>query len=136
MTSGRDGTGIAMERRRRHRYWALLIAGLAVAIGFGIVARHFAGPGGSIPPALAIALAAGLILMLVVGTWIYYRSVDELEWANNVIACFWGFNAFIIAFPVWLILHRGGLAPPPDTMIIYFGSALIALVAYCWKRFR
>jgi hypothetical protein len=113
-----------------------MVGGLAVAIVLGSLGRAFADPAGTLAPLAAVAIAVGLVFLMVGGTWIYFRSVDELEWANNLAAGFWGFNAFMLAFPVWHILWKGGFVPRPDTTAIYLGAATIALAAYLWGRFR
>ena len=134
--TNREQAGTAIERRHRRRYWTLLVGGLAVAIVLGSIGRAFRDAGGTIDPAVAMIVAAGIIVLVVAGTWAYYRSVDELEWANNLVACFWGFNAFLLAYPTWHVLWKGGLVPRPDMTAIYLGSAFIAVAAYLWKRFR
>lgn len=131
-----QNVGTNTERRRRRQYLALLGAGLIFAFALGLGGRVSTGPQGTIAPALAIILVLGLSLLIVGGTWIYSRRVDELQWANNLFACFWGFNAFILAVPAWLILKKGGLAPEPDIFTIYIGAAAIAAAAYLWKKYR
>ncbi len=131
-----DNIGTTLERRRRRQYWALMVGALLVSLAIGMTGRISTGPEGTISPVLAIVLVVALTALLLVGTWVYFRKVDELEWANNLFGCFWGFNAFVLAFPAWEILHKGRLAPEPDTMIIYMGAVTVALLAYCWKRFR
>lgn len=130
-----DGTGTAMERQHRRRYWMLLLVGLAIAVALGLMGRAATNPDGTIGPIVAMIVAAGIAILVGGGTWLYSRSVDELEWANNVTAGFWGFNAFMIAYPAWHILWKGGVVPRPDMTAIYLGTALISLAAYLWKRF-
>ena len=129
-----DGAGTALERRHRRLHWTLLLGGLALAIVLGSAGRAFTGAGGTIAPAVAVLVAGGLVLLMSVGTWVYFRSVDDIEWANNHAACFWGFNAFMIAYPTWHVIWKGGLVPRPDATAIYLGAATIALAAYLWKR--
>ena len=131
-----ERTGTEMERQLRRRYWALMIGGFAVALVIGLAGRASRGPEGTLAPMLAIALVAGVVLLVVGGNWVYYRSVDELEWANNLAGCFWGFNAFMLGYPAWHILWMGGLLAKPDMTALYVGAASVALAAYLWKRFR
>ena len=131
-----ERTGTAVERQLRRRYWMLTIGLLAVALAIGLAGRASQGADGTMAPALAVALAAAVVLFIVGGTWIYFRSVDELEWASNLVACFWGFNAFLVGFPAWHILWKGGLVEKPEAAALYLGAAAVALAAYLWKRFR
>ena len=128
--------GTALERQRRRQYWTIMAVALIISLVIGLAGRFSVGPEGTIAPALAVALALALTLLLIIGNWIYFRRVDELEWANNLIAGFWGFNAFMLAFPVWHILQKGRLAPEPDVFAIYMGAASIALTVYLWRKFR
>jgi FtsH-binding integral membrane protein len=131
-----DQIGTTLERRHRRQYWLIMGGGLLVSLVIGWAMGASTGPEGTIPAGLAILFVAALALLLGAGTWIYFRKVDELEWANNLFASFWGFNAFILAFPAWLILWKGRLVPEPDMFTIYIGAALVALAAYLWKRYR
>jgi hypothetical protein len=131
-----ENFGAVAESRRRRRYWTLMGLGLAAALVIGLAGRVLGTPYGPIAPAAAIGLAAALILLTVVGGWIYFRNIDELEVASNLVGGFWGFSAFMVGWPLWHILWRGGLAPQPDVVPIYFAAALISAVAFLWRRFQ
>lgn len=131
-----ERVGTALERRQQRRFWTLMLGGAAMAVVIGLTGRRLMEPSGTFTPVAAILLAAALTLLMVVITWMYFRTADELEWANNLNAYFWGFNAFLLGWPVWLILWKGGIVPEPDMPAIYLGSAGIALVAYLWNKFR
>ena len=135
MTGG-ENAGALAESQRRRRYWTLMGLALLASVVIGLTGRVLGGPEGPISPALAIGLAAGLLVLGVGGNWIYFRHIDELEVASNLVGGFWGFYAFIMGWPLWLILWRGGFLPEPDTMTIYFITAGVALLGFCWKRFR
>jgi hypothetical protein len=130
-----DNIGTVRERKRRQRYWALVLALVLIGGALG-AADIFDDPNAPIVPGLAIALSLGLTLLLIGGNWLYRRYVDELEWANNVVASFWGFNAFALGYPVWLLLWKGRLVPEPDILTLYFIAIGTAAVVYFWKRFR
>ena len=81
-------------------------------------------------------LAAALLLLAVVGNWVYFRSIDELEVASNLIGGFWGFYAFVVGWPLWHILWRGGLVPKPEMLPLYAGAVAVAIAGFLWKRFQ
>jgi hypothetical protein len=132
--SGNFGT--VAESRRRRRYWTLMGVALAAAVVIGLTGRILGTPYGPIAPAAAIGLAAALLLLAVVGNWAYFRSIDELEVAANLVGGFWGFYAFMVGLPVWHMLWRGGLVPEPEILTLYVGAGAVAVVGFLWKRFR
>jgi hypothetical protein len=86
----REGSGIRASRARRQRLWIVILT--AIAIGAAIDAilipmmRH-APPGGpTLPPLVGSIAAIALVLLLNVGTWIYLRFADELEYQDNLVA--------------------------------------------------
>jgi hypothetical protein len=135
MTDG-DNFGTVAERQRRRRYWTLMGLATAAALVLGVAGRILGTPYGPIDPAAAIGLAAALLLLMLVGNWVYFRNIDELEVASNLVGGFWGFYTFIIGWPLWHILWRGGLVPKPEMLPLYIAAALIAVVGFLWKRFQ
>ncbi|HYW17660.1 MAG TPA: hypothetical protein VE891_16085 [Allosphingosinicella sp.] len=133
MTGG-ENVGALAERQRRRRYWTLMGLALAAAVVIGLAGRILGTPYGPIAPAAAIGLAAALLVLTVVGNWVYFRSIDELEVASNLIGGFWGFYAFMVGWPLWHILWRGGLAPQPEFLPLYMGAGVVALAGFLWKR--
>lgn len=131
-----ENFGTVEEGRRRRRYWTLMGLALAAAVVIGLAGRILGTPYGPIAPAAAIGLTAALLLLAVVGNWIYFRSIDELEVAANLVGGFWGFYAFMVGLPVWHMLWRGGLAPEPEMLTLYVGAGAIALAGFLWKRFQ
>jgi hypothetical protein len=135
MTDGENFGSIA-ERQRRRRYWTLMGLALAAALVIGLAGRILGTPYGPIAPAAAIGLAAALLLLTVVGNWVYFRSIDELEVASNLVGGLWGFYAFVVGWPLWHLLWRGGLAPQPEMLPLYVGAVAVSVAAFLWKRFQ
>ena len=131
-----ENFGAAAESRRRRRYWTLMALASAAALVIGFTGRLLGTPYGPIAPAAAIGLAAALILLTVVGNWVYFRSIDELEVASNLVGGLWGFYAFMVGWPLWQILWRGGLAPEPEMLPLYVGAGAVAVAGFLWKRFQ
>lgn len=131
------GPGEARARARQRRYVMFLlvcslIGGLA---GFltGLFDQGdgnlFAGDWGklSLDPALAILIGALLTIGFVVLPVIGFRQVDEFKRENSFIGYTGGCLAALAAFPLWLALHAGQLAPAPHA----FGIWVIAFVSMC-----
>lgn len=131
-----ENFGAAAERRRRRRYWTLMGLALVAAVMIGLTGRILGTPYGPIAPGAAIALAAALLLFTVVGGWVYFRNIDELEVAANLVGGFWGFCAFIVGWPLWHMLWRGGLAPEPEVLPLYLIAGIVSVIGFLWRRFQ
>jgi hypothetical protein len=135
MTDG-DNFGTVAERQRRRRYWTLMGLALVAAVVLGLAGRILGTPYGPIAPAAAIGLAAALVLLTAVGNWVYFRGIDELEVASNLVGGLWGFYTFILGWPLWHILWRGGLVPQPEMPSLYVAAVAVSLAGFLWKRFQ
>ncbi|HEX9947701.1 MAG TPA: hypothetical protein VGA98_09185 [Allosphingosinicella sp.] len=133
--SDAENVGTIAEAQRRRRYWTLMGLALAASLVIGLTGRVLGTPHGSIGPGAALALSAALVLLTIGGNWIYLRSIDELEMASNLVGGFWGFYAFMLGWPLWHILWRGGFVAEPDMLTIYVGAGLVAVAGFLWKRF-
>jgi hypothetical protein len=123
------------EAQRRRRYWTLMGLAVVASLVIGLTGRVLGTPHGSIGPGAALALAAALLLLAIGGNWLYFRSIDELEMASNLIGGFWGFYALMVGWPLWHILWRGGFVAKPDMLTIYIGAGIVAVLGFLWKRF-
>lgn len=131
--------------RRRRRYWTAL--GLAAVIG-GIVGvwASFDQPAnrgaiemaftGSLSANFAIGASLFWVIGLLVSMIIYHRSIDDHEERAWLWAGLAGWYAFIFPAPVWWVLHRAGLAPPADAMLLFVLSMVANGVVYLWLKFR
>lgn len=128
---------------RQRRYWLGL--GLAAAIG-GVIGAwamldqpHGAGGWiGSGPISTQFAIGASLCwaIGLAISMVIYHRAIDDHEerawlWASTA-----GWYAVIFPAPVWWVLHRAGLAPPADVMLLFLLSMVVNAIVYLWLKFR
>lgn len=135
MTDG-ENFGTVAERQRRRRYWILMGLALVASVVIGLTARILGTPYGPIAPAAAIGLAVALLLLTAISGWVYLRNIDEHEVAANLVGGFWGFFAFMVGWPLWHILWRGGLVPQPDVVPLYYIVGAISIVGFLWRRFQ
>ena len=135
------GTGEALERSRRSRKVWLL--GLLVAGGFvgGFLSGYTQADAlfdstQTWPPALGIGLAIFYLVAVVGGGLLLSRYTDEFERLAQYKATSAGAVAYIIVYPVWLLLWKGGLVPEPMHFIIYLLFMAVVLIASLVYRVR
>lgn len=136
-----DASGEALERsRRRRKFW--IIGGLA---GIGFVAGFVAGftqphklfdPSLSWSPELTLGLAVAWLVAVIGGGLLYARHTDEFELAGSYKAVAAGAGAYIVLYPVWLLLWKGGVAPEPMHFVIFLGFMAVTLIASLFHRVR
>lgn len=130
---------------RRRRYWMSM--GFAAAIG-GLIGgwmvidqpegRSAIELAGSGPLSASFAIGASIFwtLGLAISMVFYHRSIDDHEerawlWAGTA-----GWYAVMFPAPVWWVLHRAGLAPPADAMLLFLLSMVANAIVYLWLKFR
>lgn len=138
------GVGEQMERARRRRFWITLGALAATGMPLGFVIGWNAGHNSvgvvdavsQIPP-IGLALAAAIyVLSMTVGTWVFAKSIDEVEMADNLWGSAAGFYAYTLLFPAWWLLGRANYVPAPDDWMIFIVASLSALIVYAWRKWR
>jgi hypothetical protein len=115
------------------------VMGLAMAmveprdVGDGI--RVFADT--PLPPgfALTIVLLIGLLLPAVSIYW-HRHATDEVEADAYKTGALYALNVYMIGAPVWWFLWRGGLAPAPDGIAIYFITVATVGVIWLYGKYR
>lgn len=128
------GPGEARSRQRRKRmtiYYGVSIA-LGFALGFGL-ANVEQGDGNfvlgdieslTLDPAVAVVVALGFLIgLLVLPAW-GYTQIDEHQARTNLIGMAAGCQVTIAGYPLWAALAMGGLAPMPTA----FGVFLLAFL--------
>lgn len=130
---------------RRKRYWtslgtAALIGGV---IGGWMVVDQPAGENpldllnsGALTPGFAIGASAAWAIGLAICMILYHRAIDDHEERAWLWASMAGWYAFIFPAPVWWVLHRAGMAPPADAMILFIFSLIVNAIVYLWLKFR
>ena len=134
-------TGETLERaRRRRKYWLL-----GVLVGVGFTAGFLSGftqadglfdPAQKWPPALGLGLAIAYLVAAVGGGILYSRHTDEFERASQYKAVTLGAGAYIVVYPVWLLLWKSGFVPEPMHFVLYLLFMVTILGASLFYRVR
>lgn len=132
--------GEARHRARRRAVWTTLglLAGLGFVTGLltGFFEEELLAPDRAVSPALAWAGVLALAGAVAAGSYYYYRQVDELELADNLWACLWGFYFYSLAFPAWWALEKLGAVSEPQDWTIYIATLATMTAAYGWRKLR
>lgn len=145
---GRElGPGERAERAKRRRFWLpLVLLALVGGVTGGIIGARegdavAAGRGfleGNIAPELAVTLTALFLISTAVGTYYMLRQIDEHTMREQLWFSSYGATAFVIAYPAWFLLWKGGLLPEPHHLalflIFYAGAFIGYAVRYLLQR--
>ncbi len=85
--------------------------------------------------ALVLVLVIGLLVPALSIYW-HRRAVDEQEADAYKTGALWGLYVFMIGAPVWWFAWRGGFAPEPNGVAIYFATVLTVGAIWMWKKYR
>jgi hypothetical protein len=78
-----------------------------------------------------------IITAVVVGYVVWYLThTDEHDLNANLWSMAWAWVGSALLTVNWGILHVGKLAPAPNALIIFLGSAALAATTWVWLRFR
>lgn len=128
--------GTPTARERRGRIMMILFAAIGGAIGLVLALVEpsldiFSNA--PIPAVVAAALAFVIAVPVPFLSWYWHmRVADEQEadaYRKGALLALYG---FWIGAPVWWLLWRGGLAPAPDGVLLYFMT--IAIAGIVWFR--
>lgn len=90
-----------------------------------------------LPPGIAIVLVAVTGLLIPAVSFYWHRSAaDEQEADAYKTGTLVGMYVYWIAAPVWWFAWRGGFAPAPDGIAIYFLTIFSVGVIWLWKKYR
>jgi flagellar biosynthesis protein FliQ len=129
----------AAIRRKR-----LLVMGAVVACGLGTgfyvgirqAGVDFHGEAGFWSPAVALGLIALFVVAIAGGTWMMTGVMDELERACTYKAASIGATLFMLAYPIWFFLWKGGFVREPIHWVMYAFFVFAMLGALAWYRIR
>jgi hypothetical protein len=146
LRAARRPAGEAPLTRRERLNRNILIGSGALGFAMAMVTILF----GSDPDERASVFSSGplpmgvaLIMVLVIGLLVpamsifwHRRVVDEQEADAYKTAALYGLYVYMIGTPVWWFAWRGGFAPAPDGMLIFFVTIATVGVIWTWKKYR
>ena len=130
---------------RRRRYWSAIgLAALTGFVGGSWLLRDRSEGGGTLDllsnGPISPGFAAGAAILWVAGiaicTILYHRAIDDHEEQAWLRAGLAGWYAFAFPAPAWWLLHRAGMVPPVDAMLLFAGSLAVNAIVYLWFKFR
>lgn len=129
------------QRRRRQQYRTgfvtFVACGIVATIGnaaFGVdlMPRVLMQP---MSPALAIGLAAGFLATLLIVGWLGRGVLDEHEVASCAFGQAAACGIVVVAYPVWFLLWKGGLAQEPSHVMLFAILLLASWIGYAYKKY-
>lgn len=132
------GRGERAENARSRKFWWILGgAGLLGGVLGGVHSVLTMGDfSQGLPAGWAIALAVAFSIGSAVVSIYFFRSIDELELRDNLVACTIGLYFYILVYPAWFLLWKGGLVVEPMHEALFFGTLIAMMAAYFWKKLR
>lgn len=126
------------RRTTRNR---MIIFGLLFGVGLaaGIAAGNHAadnGFGGTWPPAISIGTAILYVIAIIAGSVALSRVTDEVERAQSYKAVALAGAGYVLAYPVWFLLWKGGVAAEPIHWVLFVGFWLLLAGGTIFYRFR
>jgi peptidoglycan/LPS O-acetylase OafA/YrhL len=120
-----------LRARRRVVFAAAVIMSLAgFAIGF---VTGFIGPE-SLPAWMAIVISIALVIVVLGGSWIYFRNTDELELQDNLFSAAGGLSVYVLGYPIWTLLAMTTVVPPVDHNLLFIGVMTVAGLVYLARK--
>jgi hypothetical protein len=132
------------RKERLNRNILFLCAALGGVMGLGM---SLAGDGGladggglfsnaPLPTWLAVVLVLIIGLVVPIISFFWHRTVDEQEADAYKTGALWAFYVYGVGAPIWWLSWRGGFAPEPSGIAIYFATMLTVLIVWTWKKYR
>lgn len=135
MTRTETLTGEQQERRRRRKFWTTMIAFM---VGGGITGAFSglftSGNGAAVSPVLVIAFVAFFFAAFVVLSIYFFRTVDELEVADNLWGSLFGLYFYLAAVPTAWLLEQSGVIEPVSDWAIYFATVAVTFGSYLIRK--
>lgn len=88
------------------------------------------------PPVLALGLAAIYLVAVIVGAILMRQQTDEVGIAQQTKGAVLAASMFVLVYPLWYILWKGGFVIEPMHGVIYILFLLTALGGMLYYRFR
>ena len=126
------------RRTARNR---MIIFGMLFGVGLaaGIAAGNHAadnGFSGTWPPAISIGTAIVYVIAIIAGSVALSRVTDEVERAQSYKAVALAGAGYMLAYPVWFLLWKGGVVAEPIHWVLFVGFWLLLAGGTIFYRFR
>ncbi len=134
-------SGEARAKAKRRRVWWSMggIGVLSFVPGFylGYSGHNVIDtPGASWPPVAVIVTAIVYLLVVIGGSVLLRRHIDELAMHNRLRATALAAGVYIIVYPVWWLLWMGALVPEPShwqLFLLFYVSFVFGCFYYARK---
>lgn len=146
LRAARRPAGEAPLNRRERLNRNILIGSGALGFTMALVTVAFGSDrfdGTSVFSSQPLPMGIALVLVLVVGLLVpalsiywHRKVVDEQEAEAYKVAALYGLYVYMIGTPAWWFAWRGGFAPAPDGMLIFFVTIATVGVIWTWKKYR
>lgn len=144
MTESEINSGERAEHRRRRGrlmlFVSLGIAGLVTGIYIGSNSSTSSGTWFgdvvTVSPTVALILAFGYVAAVMAGGFMLRRQTDEVELLGRYKTSALAGGMFMLVYPVWFLLWKGGLVPEPIHGILFLLFLLTAIVGSIFYRVR
>jgi hypothetical protein len=87
-------------------------------------------------PAVSLLLTAIFLLSVIGGSLVLHGNTDEVERQSQYKAVSIGAGAYILLYPSWFMLWKGGHVPEPNHGVVFLVFWLSLSAASIWYRFR
>ncbi|QIL02798.1 hypothetical protein G7078_08395 [Sphingomonas sinipercae] len=141
MVEDKMGVGERREAMTRRKQVGI-IAALAVP---GFLAGVFIGRGEAKAlldgadvwsPELAIATTIVYLVAIIGASILLHKTMDEVQTQTQYKASAFAGTAFMVVYPVWFLLWKGGFVIEPIHWVIYILFVFTSLAASAYYRFR
>lgn len=90
----------------------------------------------SLHPAVAVVTALLLLFGFALLPLYGFRQIDELKRDQNLIGFAGGCVAVLSGFPMWAVLHAGGIGGAPNPFAVWALGFIGMIVAFLYAKWR
>lgn len=138
---GAAGEGERIETAKRRRKW-WVFAGLFAAgfptggyLGYQL-ALHEYDLRAPWDPTISLVITTVFLLAMLVGSLILSRQLDEVERASQSRAAAFAGSVYVIVYPTWFFLWKGGFVPEPIHWVLFIAFWVALMLGALYYRFR
>jgi hypothetical protein len=142
----KPGLGEARTRQRQRRYLLYCsFSGLAGGVVGFMIAVFDRGDGNlfssewdkfAFDPPVAILLAGLLLFGFALLPLYDFRTINEVKREHNLIQFTGGCIAVLAGFPIWTVLHAGGIGAAPQPFGVWLLAFVGMIISYLYAKWR